>query len=486
MTNVKASRVFVLTIILLLMSAASASACTCGGYPSPAQAFNGATAVFVGRVVRATPESPKYAEEGQTAVVLVEEAFKGTRVGGEIVLSQPGDSCTPTFKAGVRYLFYANYGREKKTWTVYGCGRGSNLEGLADDLLYLRALPLSAERNRVSGMLRHYEDGPEKGFTLVERVAGAKVRIKGKDKTYGATTDSNGVYELYDLPSGKYTIEPELPFGLKVRFPMQFGPDAEESGVTVLLTEKTCAGADFILSSDNSISGRVLGPGGVALPGVCLELLAAGKTEPFSGGGRIFGCADAEGRYELEEVPPGKYFIVANGWNKVNGGTPFPMVYYPGTFEKEKASVVAVGRGDSRADYDVSVPALLPTVELSGVLLYSDGRPAAGESVAFKVSSPDERYEGTAYAPADEAGRFSLKVLKGVPGKLGGSFRAYEGKFEKTCPAIKRLIEKAADNTGVVTVEAEPVAVRADDDTPGLRLVFPVPFCPPKKKEDDK
>ncbi|HVF68848.1 MAG TPA: hypothetical protein VM914_14355 [Pyrinomonadaceae bacterium] len=474
----KASRVFALTIFLLLLSAATAEACTCAAPPSPAEAFNAATAVFVGRVVGMEEK------EAQAAVALVEEAFKGARVGGEIVLTQPNNTCTPTFDAGKRYLFYANYEKKSKKWTVYGCGRGPDLELLADDLMYLRALPSSAERNRVSGMLRHYEDGPEKGFALVEHVAGAKVKIKGKDKTYEVATDSNGVYELYDLPPGRYTIEPELPFGLKVRFPVRFGPGEEGDGVTVELTEKTCAGADFLVSSDNVIGGRVFGPGGAPLAGVCLELLAAGKVEPFGGGGRIFGCADEEGRYKLEQVPPGRYFIVANGWNRISGNTPFPLTYYPGAFEKDKASVVTVvGRGDIRTDYDVTVPKLLPTVTVSGVVVFSDGRPAARVAVAFQPLTARDAYEGRESAVTDEAGRFSLRLLRGVPGKLRGEFGAYEGTFEKTCPAIRRLIES---NNGRGTAATPRVAVDAEGDADDLRLAFSVPFCPPKKREDDK
>lgn len=470
---------------MLLLSAAAAEGCVCG-YESPAAAFKGATAVFVGRVVRtAEHDADKVSGAGQTAVTLVEEAFKGARAGDEIVFEQPNNTCTPTFDAGARHLFYANYVREKKTWMVYGCGRTSELDGAADDLLYLRALPLSAERNRVSGMLKHFEDGPEKGFKLVERLAGAKVRIKGKDKTYEVTTDSDGVYELYDLPPGKYTIEPELPFGLKVSFPVQFGPGGVSPEVTVELTEKTCAGANFIIGPDNVIGGRVFGPGGVPLSGACLELEAAGKVEPFDGGGRIFGCADAEGRYKLEEVPPGRYFVVANGWGRVTGSMPFPMTYYPGTFEKEKASVVTVGRGDSRADIDVTVPTLLPTVNVSGVVVFSDGRPAARLAVVFQLGTAND-YESRESTLTDEAGRFSLRLLKGVPGNLRAEFDAYEGMFEKTCPTIRRLLEKDAGKRGRITVASPRLAFESERDADDLRLVFPVPYCPPKKTVDYK
>jgi hypothetical protein len=485
---VKASRVFVLTVFVLLVSAAAAEGCTCG-YESPAEAFKGATAVFVGRVARVEPEADKVTGAGQTVVALVEESFKGARAGGEMVFRQPNNTCTPTYDAGERRLFYANYVKETKTWTVYGCGRTADPERAADDLLYLRALPLSAERNRVSGMLRHYEDGPEKGFTLVGGVSGAKVRVKGKDKTYEVTTDPSGVYELYDLPPGKYTVEPELPFGLKVRFPMQFGPGVYPNGgrsteVVVELTEKTCAGADFILGSDNFIGGRVFGPGGAPLPGVCLELLAAGKADDFGGGGRIFGCADEGGRYRLESVPPGRYFVVANGWNRVTGSTPFPMTYYPGTFEREKASAVTIGGGDSRNDIDLTVPSLLPTVTASGVAVFSDGRPAARVAVAFQPSAARDNYEGRESAVTDEAGRFSLRLLKGVPGKLRAEFVAYEGMFQKTCPAIRRLM--ASDSGRGVTVETPRLAFDAERDADDLRLVFNVPYCPPKKDADDR
>ncbi|HKG11769.1 MAG TPA: hypothetical protein VKB12_00460, partial [Pyrinomonadaceae bacterium] len=388
------------------------------------------------------------------------------------------------FDAGARLLFYATYEPKSKTWEVYGCNRGSNLEGAADDLLYLRALPLSAGRNRVSGTLAHYEDGPDKSFSLVERVAGAKVSIKGKDKTYEVTTNADGVYELYDLPPGEYTIEPELPFGLKVRFPMHFGPAGKGPGVTVKLTEKTSAGSDFVLNSDNSIGGRVLAPGGVPMQDVCVELFTASKAEG-EGDGRIFDCTDAEGRYKLEDVPPGKYLIAANDDGRLSGAEPFPVVFYPGTFEREKASVVTVGRGDRRADYDLAVPSLRPTVTVSGVLLYSDGHPAADLSVTFETGQADARYERAAYATTDDAGRFTLTLLKGVPGKLYADFRVYEGKFEQTCPEMKKLIEKGADKLGAATLLTNSAAVEADRDAPDVRLVFPAPFCPLNKRDDD-
>ena len=245
-------RALIFAVALLPLAAARAEACTCGGYPSPAEARASADAVFVGTVVRAEPDTAEKAEPAvQTVAARVDEAFKGARVGAEMTFLQPSHNCAPKFDAGRRYLFYASYDAKAKAWEVHGCNRGPDLGGAADDLLYLRALPLSAARNRVSGMLHRYEDGPGKGFAPVGALAGAKVRIRGKAKTYEVTTNADGVYELYGLPPGAYSIEPELPAGLKVHFPMQFGPgDQQDGAVTVRLRKRTCAGADFIVGPD--------------------------------------------------------------------------------------------------------------------------------------------------------------------------------------------------------------------------------------------
>jgi hypothetical protein len=359
---------------------------------------------------------------------------------------------------------------------------------MGDDLLYLRALPGSARRSRISGTLEHYEDGPDHSFAHVRNVAGAKVRIIGEKETYEAVTDSNGVYELYDLPPGNYTIRPEIPYGLKVRFPMPYGEPAEakapvglvvERGqdVTVKLGAGDMAGADFVLSSDNRISGRVLDPQGRAIDGVCVTLLSV-KTEYKLGDSRIFDCTENGGRYTLDGIPPGRYLIAANDENTPSGTEPFHTVYYPGVFEKEKATVVIVGSKEEADNHDLRIPRLLPTVTISGRLVYKDGHPVAGEHVRFE--SDDRKYDGGG-AQTDAEGRFTLKLLRGVPGQLRARLFVYEGMFAAACPEVKKLIDAAG--RGNAFGETNTVKVSAAADTKGLRLVVPYSHCPLKEKE---
>ena len=72
------------------------------------------------------------------------------------------------------------------------------MENTHDDLLYLENIAKVQGRTRVSGVV----DGDD------ENAAGQQVRITSKNKSYMATTDKNGVYELYDLPPGRYLTEP--------------------------------------------------------------------------------------------------------------------------------------------------------------------------------------------------------------------------------------------------------------------------------------
>src|SRR5262249_5163993 len=236
-------------------------------------------------------------------------------------------------------------------------GRHSRLEDANDDLMYLNALPESAKRTRISGTIRHYEDTPEKGFSLIKYVGGVKVKIIGEKKSWDVFTDGNGVYEIYDIPSDKYKIEPEIPDGMKIRFAIWFGP------FDFSLKANSCVGTDFVFSANNNLRGKVLGADGQPIPHACLNLIpadiSAAKVDSYF---RIFGCTKKDGSYELKEMPPGKYLIVVNKDGKMSGTEPFPTTYYPGVFEKERAVAITIGQGESFDGLDIHIPSQVETV----------------------------------------------------------------------------------------------------------------------------
>ena len=170
-------------------------------------------AVFVGTVTRVenkTAKDPTGREHivGQTAYVQVDEAFKGAKAPQLIFLSY-GTSCDVTYEEGQRRLFYARYSKQDKAWSIGGCDRSTLLQHAADDLLYLRGLPASAQKTRIAGELKTRDYKP---------LMGVKVKLIGESKTHEVFTNKDGVYEAYGLPAGKYFVEPETPLNLKLRF----------------------------------------------------------------------------------------------------------------------------------------------------------------------------------------------------------------------------------------------------------------------------
>ena len=135
----------------------------------------------------------------------------------------------------------------------------------------------------------------------------------------------------------------------------------------------------------------------------------------------------------------------------------------------------------SKLDLEIYPPIELKTITVEGVLLFSDGKPVAGESVAFvaagkKSAGNDEDIEdpNDASVTTDSKGRFSIKILQGTNGSLFGWMYSYVGKFEN-CPKLDRLIKQAGSE--MPDIKTSPVEIRATTNLYGVELKFPFPAC---------
>ena len=317
------------TTFLLSMSK-SASACSCGPRPTVLEAFEGSDEVVIVRVLsveKVEDKENRYVDGVRSATMVVEKVFKGNlKIRDEIIFGQGGGAdCIWTYNEesiGHQYLFYLDRpeklsrddylpSKEPGLWFAFGCGRSQGLAGATDDLLYLENLKKVRGKTRISGTLGGWQN-PDLD------VEGKKVKIIGPKKTYETKTDKDGVFEIYDLPPGKYFIEPEMPTGWKIASSwLRYSASVVKNDydepemkspkqVAIMLEPKKHASVDISFEVDNFVRGRVLGPKAKPLQDVCVYLWSSGSE-----GWGTFDCTDKQGRFEISSVQPGQYVLAA-------------------------------------------------------------------------------------------------------------------------------------------------------------------------------
>jgi hypothetical protein len=338
------------------------------------------------------------------------------------------------------------------------------IDWASDDLLYLRNLPASAQKTRIAGVLRNIRGS--------EPMMGIKVKATDGRDVYETFTDKNGVYEIFGLPPGTYSVEPELPITMDVYLSSVSGElsEMDRRARQVKLAEKSCAGMNFYLTENTSASGKVFGADGRLLKDVCVYLISKDSDTNSP----TVNCTRADGSFKISPIPRGRYVLVANGDGRITSKEPFPTVYYPGVIDKEKATVLTFADGDQRQDVDIHIPSERPVRTIEGRVLYSDGRVVANESVWFnEETQPDQEGEQIAVT-TDSNGQFSLTLLASLKGSLRGQVLTYRGEY-KDCPMLEKLIKAEAQS--LLDLYTNVIKLEPHTDYKDLELKFPFPYC---------
>lgn len=433
-------------VVSLWLLPDKAVACSCIKR-TPCENFGYSSAVFVGRMTEGTEKVSEVTKDSKTTLYeaghvrfTVEESFKGV-TSTEItifVLNAKGTSCEGTSLArGARYLVYA-YSSERIGLSIGPCSPTKLVEEAKEDFEFLRNLPAPGVGGRLQGQV-----AVETGSREPTPLAGVTLIIEDENQQRIETkTNESGSFELTGLKPGKYTINPVLPENYIFR-------DQYQQSREVIITDRGCAKAPFWLNVAGRISGRVTDSRGRPAP-ADLELVSVDQEKR-----QLYGYTDEDGQYEIYGVPPGRYLLYV----ELMKGEKEEPYFHPGQMDKSQATVIKIGMGQKLEGYDLQLPPSLQVITVSGVVKYSDGRPASNVEVRLigERGVKAEAYRANdlyTEALTDGSGRFQLSGYKDVIYRIlviDDLRTAIEEKRRAGRAEVKNLILKE-DKEGVLVV----------------------------------
>lgn len=401
-----------LILSLFLYLEESATACSCLPPPPPCEAYRETPAIFIARVTGIITETGSDGAPAEFARIAVEQALKGiTQTEIKMWQGTASGDCSFRFEQGKRYLIYANYDEESRTYHTNTCMRSRALAYAAEDLDFLRGLPLSAQGTRLSGMVvtadyieAYRENAPP------QLLSGIRIAVESANgERYEATTNDEGFYKIVGLPPGSYRITPQLPSHLSLAYDM---PDMIEIPIG------SCgASVSFLTRTDGRIGGTLTDAQGRPAANTYIDLL------PLELAGRLndrrigrFSRTDERGRFEFRELRPGRYLLGVNLRQAPSGSQPFPRTFFPGTQDQVRSQAITLNRGEKLTNINLRLPPRLPARVIEGTVVWPDGRPVTRALVTLKDTAERIGGESLEFANVDERGRFSLRMLEGATG----------------------------------------------------------------------
>ena len=309
----------------------------------------------------------------------------------------------------------------------------------------------------------------------------------------GMLTDDGGVFDLTELPAGRYTLTVSksgfvaLSYGQ--RRPLQAGTPLQ------LADGQQLKGIEFQLPRGSVISGHVLDEDGEAMPGVMVRVM---RYQYLQGERRLTpagnGQTDDKGQYRVWGLMPGEYYVnaIARGGGPGGGpfgggggpggfagggggrggrfggpgpaGTPAPLgggpdpepinyapTYFPGVPSVNEAKPVNVGLSQEVADISFNMQ-LVRVSRITGIVSNPDGTPVTS---------------GTVNLMPDAGGARANQIGVNYGGRI-----QWDGAFTISNVAPGRYILRArGDDSDTPQFASQPLGV-SGDDLPDVTVVL--------------
>ena len=404
--------------LLFFIPVRQAAACSCESSGPSCQNYFHVDAVFSGTVTSISevpdPDAPPLRpnEFRIPRSVRVEfalsRAFRGDLTGAttSVTTAGSGPACGFTFTVGEQYLVYAYRPKDGSGLTVSRCSRTRLLAKAAEDLAFFQTLSGSAGTGgTISGKVEHWERDLATG-TGQQYPPPRDVLIvaRGQANTFEAVTDEHGRYAINRLPPGSYEIAIYAP-----------PPFAQRSHTrkAELPDPRSCFAADFGISYDGRIRGRIVGWGNGSVEGAQVELIAAEQVDSAGNIETIRTTADAGGGFEFVDLSPGRYVVGVDLTRRMDPKIAFPMTFHPGTSNPAQATVVVVAGGQHVELPPLAVPEARRRVRLTGRVVFADGSAADGARVSVRDGGNSRRQVAVGIRTESD-GTFAFDVHEGL------------------------------------------------------------------------
>jgi len=287
-----------------------------------------------------------------------------------------------------------------------------------------------------------------------------QVTVSSPDLTEGrsVSTNSEGAFEIKELPAGRYTVSASRAGFLRLTYGQR---RPGETGRPIQLADgQKVQSIDFALPRMGVIAGRVTDEIGDPIAGVTVFPMQSRyfrgrkRMVPIGSGVRT----DDTGQYRLLALEPGDYYVMATTretWtNETNEKEKvgFGPTYYGGTLNLPDAQKIKVGLGQEVGGTDFAlVPGRVATIK--GTATTSFGMSIAGESINVNQEFAGPNFTssfGFGGGKVNPDGSFTLKDMP--PGEYKISVR-YPGDGEHPAEsAATTIVVSGPDLEGISLV----------------------------------
>jgi hypothetical protein len=225
--------------------------------------------------------------------------------------------------------------------------------------------------------------------------------VTGSSRSEIVTADSNGAYEISDLPPDDYRLELlDVP---GTQAPVNRSIERKEFFETGLLSK------DLHLFWNGSLEGRISSPGGGPREvWLAIERVDGNDSGDFAGSTRT----GKTGEFIFGYLPPGSYVVRINS-NGPGPESPYAPTFYPSSPNREGAHVFHLAEGQHIRNVDFALRRLYER-KLQVHIRWPDGRPVDEASVSVGYEHADDYNRGGGFkSDADHGGVAEIPVFTG-------------------------------------------------------------------------